>query len=138
MAIHHIGSTSVPGLCSKPVLDLLIETSDLRSIDGFQHEFAAVGYMAKGEHGIPGRRYFSRPAGTEMKAHVHAFLAGDPTGARHLLFRDYLRNHPVVAGEYCALKRRLALEHGGDARAYQAGKGAFISRILSRAGALLG
>jgi GrpB-like predicted nucleotidyltransferase (UPF0157 family) len=132
--IHHIGSTSVPGLCSKPVLDLLVETPDLASIDRMEPGLAALGYVAKGEYGIVGRRYFSRPAGVELKTHLHAFRTGDPAVLRHLLFRDHLRSHPEVAGEYGALKRRLADAHAQDPEAYQAGKSAFISRIETSAG----
>jgi GrpB-like predicted nucleotidyltransferase (UPF0157 family) len=129
VAIHHIGSTSVLGLWAKPVLDVLVETADLAMIDQLEPAFVAAGYVPKGEYGIAGRRYFSRPKGMELKTHVHVFQEGDPAVARHLLFRDVLRRHPRVAEEYCALKRQLAHECGGDAGAYQAGKGGFISRI---------
>jgi GrpB-like predicted nucleotidyltransferase (UPF0157 family) len=134
VAIHHIGSTGVPGLWAKPVLDVLVETADLAMIDQLEPAFIAAGYVPKGEHGIAGRRYFSRPKGTELKTHVHAFREGDPSVTRHLLFRDFLRLHPAVAEEYSALKRQLAHECGGDADAYQAGKSSFISRIESLAG----
>ena len=133
VAVHHIGSTSVPGLCSKPVLDVLVETPDLALIDQLEPELVAAGYVAKGEYGIAGRRYFSRPADTELKTHVHVFREGNSVVARHLLFRDYLRLHPHVAAEYCALKRHLAHECGRDAEGYQAGKSSFISRIESLA-----
>ena len=133
MAIHHIGSTSVRGLWAKPVLDVLVETADLAMIDQLEPSFISAGYVPKGEYGIPGRRYFSRPQGTELKTHVHAFQEGDLSVTRHLLFRDFLRLHPAVAEEYSALKRQLAHECGGDADAYQAGKSSFIFRIESLA-----
>jgi len=129
VAIHHIGSTGVPGLWAKPVLDVLVETADLSMIDHIEPAFVAAGYVPKGEYGVEGRRYFSRPKGRELKTHVHVFQEGDPAVARHLLFRNFLRLHTGVAEEYCALKRELAHECGGDADAYQAGKGGFISQI---------
>lgn len=127
-AIHHIGSTAVPGLCSKPVLDVLVETADLERVDALEPRFSAAGYLAKGEYGIPGRRYFTRPEGTELKTHVHVFRQGSSAVARHLGFRDYLRVHSDMAAEYGALKQRLARDFERDAAAYQAGKTAFISR----------
>lgn len=119
----------MPGLCAKPVLDVLVETFDLKLIDRLEPEFAAAGYVARGEYGIVGRRYFSRPEGAELKTHVHVFGEGSPEVRRHLIFRDYLRSHPEVAAEYCALKRLLAHAHDRDAEAYQAGKRDFIARI---------
>ena len=129
LAIHHIGSTAVPGLCSKPVVDVLVEAADLAWVDQLEPEFVSAGFVPKGEYGIAGRRYFSRPEGRELKTHVHVFQKGDPAVARHLLFRDLLRGEPGVADDYCALKLELAHEHGGDAEAYQNGKAAFISSV---------
>ena len=134
-AVHHIGSTSVPGLCAKPVLDVLVETPALARVDQREPEMSAAGYEARGEYGVPGRRYFSRPAAPEMKAHVHVFEMGAPDVARHLGFRDYLRLHHEEAVAYCALKRRLARAHPLDPAAYQAGKADFIARIESLAAA---
>jgi GrpB-like predicted nucleotidyltransferase (UPF0157 family) len=129
-SIHHIGSTSVPGLCAKPVIDVLIETDDLATFDRATDCLEERGYGARGEYGVPGRRYFSRPAtATELKVHVHGFSRGSRHAADHLRFRDHLRAHPAVAARYCDLKRRLAAEHRGDASAYQAGKTEFIERV---------
>ncbi len=135
VSIHHIGSTSVPGLCAKPVIDILVEVTDLGVIDGVTPELERRGYLARGEYGIPGRRYFSRPAtSTEWKVHIHAFLQGSPHVARHLRFRDRLRGDAALAARYCALKQRLAAEGGRDANAYQAGKEHFIRSIESEGG----
>lgn len=129
-AIHHVGSTSVPGLCAKPVIDILVESPDLEMIDRATPRLEALRYTAKGEYGIPGRRYFSRPAaGSEPKVHVHAFRRDSPRVARHLRFRGYLRTHAAAAGEYGALKRRLAADHPNDAGAYQDGKADLIGRL---------
>jgi GrpB-like predicted nucleotidyltransferase (UPF0157 family) len=111
ISIHHIGSTSVPGLCAKPVIDILVEAPDLAAVDQAAPDLERRRYMAKGEYGIPGRRYFSRPATpSESKVHIHAFRRGSAHVERHLQFRDYLRAHPTVAARYCALKQRLAAD----------------------------
>ena len=133
LAIHHIGSTSVPGLAAKPVVDVLVEASGLAAVDAAAPRVEALGYEARGEYGMPGRRYFSRPAGNGPAAHVHAFRSGDPRVERHLRFRDYLRAHPAEAARYAALKRELAAAHARDRDGYQAGKADFIGRALDRA-----
>ncbi len=137
--IHHIGSTSVPGLCAKPVIDILVEVTDLGVVDRVSAELGSQGYVAKGEYGIPGRRYFSRAArGSRLKVHLHAFLRGSPEVARHLRFRDRLRADSALVAEYCALKQRLAAEHRENPRAYQAGKARFIEGVEREAAARSG
>lgn len=127
VAIHHIGSTSVPGLCAKPIIDLLLVVARVGDLDGQVERMAALGYLARGELGIPGRRYFSR--GIDRRTHhVHAFAGGDANVARHLAFRDYLRQHPAVMAEYGELKRRVASSCGHDIEVYMDGKDPFIKR----------
>ncbi len=104
-AIHHVGSTSVPGLWSKPVIDILVESPDLDLIDAATPSLQQRGYEARGEYGVSGRRYFSRPVGPGLKVHVHAFECGNERIARHLRLRDYLRTHPSDASRYGELKR---------------------------------
>jgi GrpB-like predicted nucleotidyltransferase (UPF0157 family) len=132
-AIHHIGSTSVPGLCAKPILDVLVEASDLERIDALAPVLVGAGWIARGEYGIPGRRYFVLPTGTELRVDLYTFRRQDPNVVRLLRFRDHLRAHPAAAEAYGALKRRLASEHARDGDAYQEGKGPFVSRILAEA-----
>jgi GrpB-like predicted nucleotidyltransferase (UPF0157 family) len=88
------------------------------------------GYVARGESGIPGRRYFSRPPTKDaFKVHVHAFPRGSPHVARHLGFRDRLRGDPKLVALYCELKQRLAAEHREAPSGYQAGKASFIGNV---------
>jgi GrpB-like predicted nucleotidyltransferase (UPF0157 family) len=134
-AIHHIGSTSVPGLSAKPVIDVLVETPDLSMIDRASPSLERLGYEARGEYGIPGRRYFSRPPGSSLKVHVHCFESGHDGIARHLRFRDYLRAHPHAAASYGNLKRSLAATYADDRDGYQDAKAGFIAELLERAGA---
>lgn len=133
-ALHHIGSTAVPGIYAKPVIDMLAEVRDLEDLDGCEGAMAGLGYEVMGEFGIPGRRYFRRSDARGFRTHhVHAFLAGSHGVARHLAFRDYLRAHADVAREYSELKRRLVTTCAGDMEAYMDGKDAFVRDIERKA-----
>jgi GrpB-like predicted nucleotidyltransferase (UPF0157 family) len=129
---HHIGSTAVPGLAAKPIIDILLEVSDLDSLDARDHQMVALGYTVKGEHGIVGRRYFQK-GGALRTHHVHAYQVGDDTITRHLAFRDYLIANGDVAEEYAELKRGLARTFRNDPAKYQAGKAAFLETHQERA-----
>lgn len=106
-SIHHIGSTSVPRLAAKPIIDILIEVDNLAAIDQLNETFLTIGYVARGENGIAERRYFEK--GGEDRTHqIHTFLRGSENAIRHLAFRDYLRQHPDVAKQYAQLKKNNA------------------------------
>src|SRR5947209_8072592 len=92
IAIHHIGSTAVPGLQAKPVIDMLPVVRQIERVDAFDPAMRALGYEPMGEYGIPGRRYF-RKGGDDRTHQAHAFQQGDPNVERHLAYRDYLRAH---------------------------------------------
>jgi GrpB-like predicted nucleotidyltransferase (UPF0157 family) len=99
IAIHHIGSTAVPGLSAKPVIDIIVEATSVADIDCHEPAMTSIGYEPKGEFGIPGRRFFQK-GGDDRTHHVHAFAQGDPQLLRHIAFRDYLKLNPLVASEY--------------------------------------
>lgn len=102
--IHHIGSTSVAGLCAKPIIDILLEVKSLDVLDQETDGMASLGYVAKGEYGIPNRRYFQK--GKAHRTHqVHAFLAGSFETRRHIAFKEYLIAFPQVANEYGLIKQ---------------------------------
>jgi GrpB-like predicted nucleotidyltransferase (UPF0157 family) len=134
VAIHHIGSTAIPGIHAKPVVDLLVEVSDVAELDRQSPAMESLGYEAMGEYGIPGRRYFRKAdrEGTRTH-HVHAFQAGSGEVRRHLAFRDYLIAHPADAQAYSELKRKLAAEHPQDIDAYMDGKDGFVREMDRRA-----
>lgn len=130
-AIHHIGSTAVPGLPAKPIIDILIEASSLEDIDSRTAQLVAQGYAAMGEYGIPGRRYFRKDDDAGVRRfHVHVFREDSAEGQRHLAFRDHLRAHPEVAAAYGRLKASLARQHPDYGRAYTEGKAPFIEAVL--------
>ena len=132
--IHHIGSTAVPGLCAKPVIDMLPVVADLAALDARTDRLVALGYEALGEFGIPGRRYFRRDDAAGDRTHqIHAFAAGSPHVERHLAFRDFMRTHAVHAREYGELKQRVAALNPTSIDGYMDGKDAFIKAVEVKA-----
>lgn len=132
--IHHIGSTAIPGIPAKPIIDILLEVSSLPAIDSRTSALEALSYEAKGEFGIPGRRYFRRDDASGVRTHhLHAFRCGAPEVDRHLAFRDYLRAFPDVAADYGALKRSLVEAHPDSSERYVEGKSAFVLEQQARA-----
>lgn len=107
VTVHHIGSTSVPGLAAKPIIDLMPIIADLAELDGQRRRIETFGYMWHGELGISGRRYCTLADETGVRAvQLHFFKAGSPHVERHIAFRDYLRAHPEAASAYAIEKRR--------------------------------
>ena len=134
LAIHHIGSTSIPGIHAKPIIDMLAVARDLPSVDACSDGMQAIGYEVMGEFGIDGRRYFRRDNAAGIRTeHVHTFAADSRHVRRHLAFRDFLRAHAGIAQEYAQLKQRLAAAHPFDIEAYMDGKDAFIREIQAKA-----
>jgi len=133
VAIHHIGSTAIPDIYAKPVIDMLVEVRDINNVDVRAAEMKSLGYEVMGEFGIPGRRYFRRYQKGCRTNQIHVFRAGSDQVIRHLAFRDYMRAHPEEAQLYGDLKRRLATLHPDDPEAYMDGKDAFIKEIDRRA-----
>jgi GrpB-like predicted nucleotidyltransferase (UPF0157 family) len=134
--LHHIGSTAVPDIVAKPVIDMLGVVPAVEELDARAHRLAALGYEALGEFGIPGRRYFQKNAADGARTHqLHAFAVGSPAVRRHLDFRDYLRAFPAEAAAYAALKQDLAARCGSDTHAYTDGKAEFIRAVERRAAA---
>lgn len=129
---HHMGSTSVPGLAAKPIIDILLEVRSLDRLDARNAAMESLGYTPKGAFGIPGRRYY--PKGADKRTHhAHAFAAGDPHIEKHLVFRDYLRAHPLAAAEYAAIKRQAAEAHANDPEGYVAFKHDFAEPMVAEA-----
>lgn len=130
--IHHIGSTAIPNIYAKPVIDILIEASNMEKVDRHNEEMEALGYEVKGENGIPGRRYFQK-GGDERTHHVHIFEKGNEEIKRHLAFRDYLRVNSEDATRYSELKQQLSSEFFTDPNGYVEGKDPFIKKIDEKA-----
>ncbi|TPE14598.1 GrpB family protein [Pantoea vagans] len=132
IGFHHIGSTSVPGLAAKPIIDILLEVTDINALDTCSPALSRAGYLARGESGIAGRRYFTK-GGDQRSHHLHAFSAGDKEVLRHLVFRDYLRENRRVADDYAELKQAAASLCRNDSQRYSALKTDFIEHHLRMA-----
>ncbi|PSB29121.1 GrpB family protein [Chlorogloea sp. CCALA 695] len=129
--IQHIGSTSIPGLAAKPVIDMILGLKQIPPLLEQISNFEAIGYSYHGELGIPGRHYFRK--GMPRTHQIHAVLVNSEFWERHILFRDFLRNNPQVAQRYEALKRKLAQEFAGDRTSYTNSKTPLIEQLLVEA-----
>lgn len=131
--IHHIGSTSVPGLQAKPIIDMMPVVKDIEKIDSYNEKMEGLGYECMGEFGMTGRRYF-RKGGDNRTHQVHVFQADNKEDIqRHLAVRDYLRTHPEAVKQYGDLKEKLANQFPKDIEAYMDGKDAFVKELEKRA-----
>ena len=130
LVFEHTGSTAVPGLAAKPVLDILAG----RASDGERgtaiDALRAAGYLHRGEQGIAGRDFFRR--GDPRAYHLHLADTASTFWRDHRRFRDYLRSHHDAMLAYAALKRTLAAQYPTDRGAYINGKSAFVQEILDR------
>lgn len=129
--IQHIGSTSIPGMVAKAILDIGIGVVDFEVSKVCIDPIEKLGYQYRGEHGIPRRHYFVK--GNPRTHHLHMLEVNSRDWKAHLLFRSYLTSHPDIVQEYVKLKIDLAERYRTDREAYQEGKDAFIERILELA-----
>jgi len=131
IAIHHIGSTSVPGLSAKPVIDMIVVIKDSEKVT---QQLESLGFKSKGEYNIPMRLYFNRSEGIDTNLHV--YQEGHPEIELNLFFRDYLRERPEARDEYAKLKEDLLKEKSSYEKnnslftGYNLGKDVFIRKIL--------
>ena len=125
VAVHHIGSTAIPGICAKPILDLMPVVRSLADLDRHQDALVTLGYEWWGELGLPSRRYCTKsdPATGRRMIQLHCYPIGSVDIERHLAFRDYLRRQPEVAREYEAEKVRCQRLHPDDSHCYGDCKG---------------
>lgn len=132
-AIEHIGSTSVPGLAAKPVIDVLVGVRALADVESRIAALDACGYayVQKYERELPMRRYFVKASVLSLRVHVHAVAQGSRLWCEHLGFRDALRADAGLRARYQQLKLQLAATHADDKPAYTAGKAPFIQSVLA-------
>ena len=137
--IEHVGSTSVPGLVAKPVIDLMALVTDVDAV--VRATAATLGgmgwhYVPPELDGRPFRRFFAKvsPDGRHRQAHLHLMAAGAARWAEQLRFRDALRADPALRDEYAAVKSRLARAHTQDRERYTDEKAGFVARVLRSLG----
>lgn len=131
ITFEHFGSTSVPGMKAKPVIDMMCIVKDINKIDSFNEKMNSLGYDVAGEWGLPGRRLF-RKGGENRSHHIHFYQFDNPQIHRHLIFRDYLRSHPDEVELYTNLKVELA-ERFDDTSFYSQAKKPFVKEMENRA-----
>jgi GrpB-like predicted nucleotidyltransferase (UPF0157 family) len=132
IAIEHVGSTSVPGLAAKPIIDIdVVVVPDAMALA--IKRLATIGYEHQGDLGIEGREAFRSPA-QPPRHHLYCCVVGGLALRNHLALRTYLRAHPEAAARYSEMKLRLAADHAGDMDAYTANKTAMILELLANAG----
>ncbi|GAF89235.1 unnamed protein product [marine sediment metagenome] len=130
--IHHIGSTAIPGIKAKPVIDILVEVKNLEAVDQYNNKMEELGYEVMGEHGIPKRRFF-RKGGNKRTHHIHIFQVGNEEIERHINFKEYLITHPDKGREYSKLKEKLVNKYTYDVENYTNSKSDFIKEIDKKA-----
>ena len=129
LALEHVGSTSVPGLAAKPIIDILAGRDAAIPPLTFVPAIESVGYEHRGENGLPGREFFRR--GSPRSYHIHLVIIDSALWRHHIAFRDRLRADPALAAEYAALKLSLAERFPRDREAYMDGKDAFIRGAIA-------
>jgi GrpB-like predicted nucleotidyltransferase (UPF0157 family)/chloramphenicol 3-O-phosphotransferase len=128
-SVEHVGSTAVPGLAAKPVIDVDVVVRSAADVPAATERLRELGYVYQGDKGIPGRDAFMWPPHAP-RHHLYVVVEGSKPHVDHIRFRDCLRNHPQVAREYAELKRALADQHSIDGASYTEAKAEFISRVL--------
>ena len=128
--IHHIGSTSIPAMPAKPIIDILAAVSSFEALEFHNLALERIGYEARGEYGIVDRRYYKKHA-TEnnLGFHLHAYLENSFQVNRHLAFRDYLKLKPEIAQKYVAIKEQYCDADGILSADYQLAKKPFVDAL---------
>ncbi|MEW5825823.1 MAG: GrpB family protein [Candidatus Bipolaricaulota bacterium] len=132
LRIDHIGSTAVPGLDAKPIIDLQISVASFEPLNAYRFPLERDGYIFRPENPDLTKRYFRERPG-ERRTHIHVRRAGSWSEQLSLLFRDYMRAHPADAAQYAELKRALADKHREDRAAYTDAKAPFIWNVMMQA-----
>jgi GrpB-like predicted nucleotidyltransferase (UPF0157 family) len=132
LAVEHIGSTAIPGLDAKPIIDIAVAIESLADMPTCVVRMAKAGYEYKGEHGLPGRHFFT--SGEPTRFHAHVVEQTSNHWRVWLQFREHLLANEAVRNEYNKVKGELARQHAHNRDAYTAAKNPFISRILKQIG----
>ncbi|HVW48426.1 MAG TPA: GrpB family protein [Solirubrobacterales bacterium] len=131
--IDHVGSTAVPGLAAKPIVDLQLSVADIADRSLYVEQLEGLGYLFAPDPDSPDFHFFGLPATRPRSHHLHVCAAGSEHERRHLAVRDHLRAHPEEAAAYAARKREIVARAPGDRLAYIAGKDAYVAALERRA-----
>jgi GrpB-like predicted nucleotidyltransferase (UPF0157 family) len=131
--IDHVGSTAVPGLAAKPIVDLQLSVADVDAPSLYVEPLEGLGYLFAADPGSPDFQFFGLPAARPRTHHLHVCAEGSEDELRHLAVRDYLRSHPDEVSAYAELKRRLVARAPGDRLSYIEGKEEYVAALELRA-----
>ena len=131
--IDHVGSTAVPGMPAKPIIDLQASVAKVEPTDPYARPLAELGYLFAPDPDSPAFHFFGKPVARPRTFHLHVCVAGSDDELRHRALRDYLRAHPDEARRYAEVKRGLAANHPGDRLAYIDGKAGYVADLERRA-----
>jgi GrpB-like predicted nucleotidyltransferase (UPF0157 family) len=129
--MEHIGSTAVPGIDAKPIIDIAMQIPSFRCLKTWIALLESAGYQYKGEYGLPGRHFFTR--GTPVLQHLHLVSPETHHWNDWLLFRDFLRSHPSAAEHYRLTKQALARRFSKDRDAYTRAKTPLVRKLMRAA-----
>ncbi len=131
--LEHVGSTAVPGLAAKPILDLQLSVPDIEQRDSYVEPLTALGYLFAPDPASPDFHFFGKPRERPRSHHLHVCEAGSEHESRHLAVRDFLRAHRDEVASYAALKREVVARAPEDRLAYIDGKNAYVAALEARA-----
>ena len=131
--VHHVGSTSVPGLAAKPLLDIMPVVANTDDGESAVEPMTTLGYLYRGDNGLPGRFYFDKIVDGRTVVYAHMYPQDHFDVRKLVAFRDHLRTHQEAALAYERLKRELASKFKDDRVSYTDAKGAFINEITAAA-----
>ena len=133
VGLEHVGSTAVPGLAAKPVIDLQLSVAVMEPCERYVAPLERLGYLFAPAPESPGYHFFARPPERPRTHHLHVCETGSEHELRHVAVRDFLRSHPDEVTRYAALKREVVARHQQDRLAYIDGKDAYLSGLEQRA-----
>lgn len=131
--IQHVGSTSIEGLCAKPIIDIAVGVESLNVVDSFKALLENIDYEYRSNAGVEGRIFFAKGSEDLRTHYLHIEVLNSELWKNHIYFRDYLRSHKEYTQEYSELKKRLGEKYEEDRASYTSEKNSFISMILEKA-----
>ena len=132
LEIRHIGSTAIPGMPAKPIIDILAAVKNLADVSDFIDPLIRLGYQDKGDGSVAGRRFFVKGTEAARTHHLNFYEMNSPGWTTHIIFCEYLKSHVKVARQYAELKEKLARMFPTDRASYTDGKEGFVAAVAEK------